>query len=230
MPNARLVKPRQSGISMIGLMVGLLLAMIAILAGMTLYQSMVRTSIETRTDATQDGQLASALLSLQLELQSAGFGMVAGASPHIELSGLAGTNPQSLYWRHQPAAGGTVTCKGFRIQTNADETSRQLQLLQPKNPVACTATVLLSGIEWSIANVVAEFRASTAADAKLPTINMTLANQSCFPYGLGQAAVHPQVTITADNAARRAALTPGTGAATAAPNEAFVYSFCLPNL
>lgn len=230
MPNTRLVKSRQSGISMIGLMVGLLLAMIAILAGMTLYQSMVRTSIETRTDATQDGQLASALLSLQLELQSAGFGMAAGANPHIQLVGAAGANPQSLYWRYQPTGGG-VTCKGFRIWTKEDNTSRQLQLLQPTNAaVSCTATVSLSGIEWTVANVVAEFRASTAADAKLPTINMTLANQSCFPYGLGQAAVHPQVTITADNAARRAALTPGTGAATAAPNDAFVYSFCLPNL
>ncbi len=227
MPNTS-VKPRQSGMSMIGLMVGLLLAMIAILAGMTLYQSIVRSSIQTRTDATQDGQLASALLSLQLELQSAGFGLTAGANPHIQLVGGPGDNPQTFYWRQQ--IGGVNICKGFRIQTDAGGTSRQLQILQPTIPASCNAVVALNSIAWSIANVVAEFRASTAADAKLPTIGMGLTNPSCAPYGLGQAAVHPQLTITADNAARRAALTPESGAVTAAPNDPFVYNFCLANL
>jgi len=63
---------RQLGVSLISLMVGLLLSMIGILAGLTLYKNIVQTTVQTRSDAVQDGQIASALLTLQLELQSAG--------------------------------------------------------------------------------------------------------------------------------------------------------------
>lgn len=219
-------KSRQSGLSMISLMVGMLLAMIGLLAGMSLYQSMVRTSIETRTDAAQDGQLASAMLSLQLELQSAGFGVAAGVAPHIVLVGAPG-GAQSLYWRY--SVNGALTCRGFSIVDKSNATLRQLLFLNPRNPgVACTDTANLGAIDWDIDNpfVVAEFRKSEAANADLPDIGMTLAPQSCFPYGLGQAAVYQMVTITADNAARRAA----KKAAAAVPNAALTYSFCLPNL
>lgn len=213
---------------MISLMVGLLLAMISILAGMTLYKNLVKTSIEARTDAVQDGQLASALLSLQLELQSAGFGLVAGANPHISLIGAVGAG-QTLSWRYRPTAG-AVTCKAFRIRDVAENSRRQLQLLKPSNPASCTETALLSALAWSEnadnVTVLAEFRASEAAQADLPAISVTLALQKCFPFGLGEAADHQMVTISADNAARRAAKKSGT----ALPNSEFVYSFCLPNL
>ncbi len=221
-------KYRQLGMSVISLMVGLLLAMISILAGMTLYKNIVSTSIEARTDAVQDGQLASALLSVQLELQSAGFGLVPGASQHIALIGAAGAS-QTLSWRYKPV-GGAVTCKAFRIRDVEENTRRQLQLLTPNNPVSCTETAVLGTLAWSDnpdnVTVLAEFRASEAAQADLPAISVTLDTQNCFPYGLGQAADHQMVTITADNAARRAAKKSGT----AVPNSEFVYSFCLPNL
>lgn len=219
---------KQSGMSMVSLMVGMLLAMIGILAAMTLYQNMVRTSIETRTDAALDGQLASAMLSLQLELQSAGFGLTAGVTPHIvRVVTAAPGATQSLYWRFQATGAANPTCRGFRIEDSQGDSIRQLQILQPTNPaIACTAVVALEAINWSILATVGEFRKSEAANADLPDIGITMVDQSCFPYGMGQAAVHKLVTITADNAARRAARKAGT----ANPNDAFVYSLCLPNL
>lgn len=218
----------QSGMSMVSLMVGMLLAMIGILAAMTLYQSMVRTSIETRTDAVLDGQLASAMLSLQLELQSAGFGLTAGVTPHIvRVVTAAPGATQSLYWRFQATGAPTPTCRGFRIEDSQGDNIRQLQILQPTNPVvACTAVAALEAINWSVLATVGEFRKSEAAKADLPDIDITMVDQNCFPYGMGQAVIHKMVTITADNAARRAAKKDGT----ANPNDAFVYSICLPNL
>lgn len=219
---------RQSGMSMVSLMVGMLLAMIGILAAMTLYQSMVRTSIETRTDAALDGQLASAMLSLQLELQSAGFGVAAGgAVPHIvQVNTAAPGATQSLYWRFQATGALAPTCRGFRIADDQAGDIRQLQMLQPTNPVTCTAVAALGAIDWSVLTTVGEFRKSDAVGVDLPDISITMVDQSCFPYGMGQAATHKMVTITADNAARRAAKKAGT----ANPNDAFVYNICLPNL
>ena len=212
----------QQGMTLVGLMVGLLLSMISILAAMMLYQNLVKVSIESRTDAAQDGQLASAMLSLQLELQSAGFGIAAtDPGSHIQL--VAGP-PQTLYWRYRDGAG--FACRGFRIEDIEDNTRRQLQFLTLPS-ASCNAAGVLSGLpNWAISSVLAEFRASDAASAGLPAIAMSLAVQSCFPYGMGEAANHQMVTVTADNAARRAAADEGA----AAPNAALEYNFCLPNI
>lgn len=213
---------RQKGMTLVGLMVGLLLSMISIVAAMMLYQNLVKVSIESRTDAAQDGQLASAMLSLQLELQSAGFGITTDdPGTHIQL--VAGP-PQTLYWRYRD--GGGYACRGFRIQDIEDSTRRQLQLLTL--PAAgCNASGVLSSLpNWTVSSVLAEFRASAAANAGLPAIGLSLAVQSCFPYGMGEAANHQMVTVTADNAARRAA----ADASATAPNAPLVYNFCLPNI
>lgn len=222
MPTKHSFPAVQRGLSLVGLMVGLLLSMIGILAGMMLYQNMVRVSIESRTDAAQDGQLASAMLSLQLELQSAGYGISSDeAGTHLQL--VAGP-PQTLYWRYREAA--TFICRGFRVEDIENNTRRQLQLLALP-AASCNASGVLSGLpNWAVTSVLAEFRASVAAKASLPAITVNAGVQECFPYGMGEAADHQLVTITADNAARRAAVDEGT----AVPNAPIVYNFCLPNL
>ncbi len=213
----------QRGMTLISLMVGLLLSMISILAALSLYKSLVQVSIESRTDAVQDGQLASAMLSLQLELQTAGYGIATDApGTHVQL--VVGP-PQTLYWRYKDA-GATFVCRGFQIEDVENNTRRRLQLLAL--PAAnCNASGVLSGLpNWAVSTVLAEFRASEAARANLPAIAITLARQECFPYGMGEAAEHQMVTVTADNAARRAAADEGT----AAPNAPVIHNFCLSNL
>lgn len=220
MPRPTNTPGQQRGISLISLMVGLLLAMIGILAGMTLYKSMVQTSIQTRNDALQDGQLASAMLTLQLELQSAGYGIpTGGAAAHVQRVN------NTIYWRY--IVNGATQCKGFQIQDLDNNTRRELQLLKIKdgtNP--CNTTDALNAFQWETASVVAEFRASIAANADIPVITLELANGQCFPYGMSTAALHPIVTIIADNAAISAAKKAGG----AAPNNPFRYDFCLSNL
>jgi Tfp pilus assembly protein PilW len=209
----------QRGMSLVSLMVGLLLAMIGILAGMTLYKNIVQTSIQTRNDALQDGQLASAMLTLQLELQNAGFGITpGGAVPHVVRSG------NTLYWRY--AVNNVTQCKGFQIQDLDNNTRRELQILKTRDGTTCNTTDALTTFQWELASAVASFRDSEAADVDLPVITLDLVNGQCFPYGMGTAAAHPVVTVVADNAAISAAKKVGT----TPPNTPFRYDFCLSNI
>ncbi|HSC69509.1 MAG TPA: hypothetical protein VLC79_17585 [Cellvibrio sp.] len=213
----------QGGMSLVSLMVGLLLSMIGILAAMTLYKNLVHASVEARADAAQDGQLASAMLSLQLELQSAGYG-IAKTDPGTHLQLVAGP-PRTLYWRYRSAAGSNeFVCRGFRIEDKDNNTRRELQLLSLPT-ASCNASGNLSSLLGWSSNVIAEFRTSAAAP-NLPAIDITNSVQTCFPYGMGESANHQMVIITADNAARRVAANAGT----TMPNAALVYNFCLPNL
>lgn len=220
------------GMSLISLMIGILISMIGILAGFTLYQNMVKVTLQTRTDAAQDGQLASAMLSLQLELQSAGFGIDKTVNPGPHLTLVAGP-PQMLYWRYIETAVNPV-CKGLGVNdvvNEEGETRRQVQLLSPENPASCTLDATLSGLAggWKATAVLAEFRKSEEAlDVKsFPVITITEAAANCFPYGLGQAGNYRMVTISADGAVRRAAIDAGEAAPAIAPS---VYSFCIPNI
>ena len=228
-------QPRERGMSLISLMIGMLISMIGMLAAIMLYQNMVKVSLKTRVDAAQDGQLASAMLSLQLELQAAGFGIVHADNPGPHWALLPGP-PQVLYWRYQDVTANQTICRGFRIQDTTDGKRRQLQLLKPTAASSCTLAASLTALPggWSTDPnvppvVLAEFRASDnkAADAGLPVITLSTSATSCFPYGLGQASTYRMITVEADSAARRAAVDAGVAAPTLQPIR---YDFCLPNI
>lgn len=222
MPVINLDILKQRGVSLISLMVGLLLAMISILAGMMLYKNIVHTTVQTRSDALQDGQLASAMLSLQLELQNAGYGLVKNpANTHVALNAAS----TALYWRFK--VNNAFQCKGFRIHDSQDGKRRQLQLLKIGTGT-CTEVNVLGTLDWVEENTIAEFRQSVATAVNLPAITIALNSATCFPYGMGTKDTHPMVTITAENAAITAAKT--ADAAATGPNEPFRYDFCLPNL
>jgi Tfp pilus assembly protein PilV len=226
------LKRGQHGMSLISLMIGMLISMIGVLAGFMLYQNMIKVTLQTRSAAAQDGQLASAMLSLQLELQSAGFGIdkVASPGPHLVL--VAGP-PQVLYWRYlnDPSATTSAVCRGFRIQDSENDTKRQLQLLSPITPASCTLDAALPGLAggWESFSVLAEFRKLEEALAvkSFPEITIADAVSSCFPFGLGEAGNYRMVTITADGAVRRAAIDDGDASPSIAPS---VYQFCIPNI
>jgi len=214
---------KQRGTSLVGLMVGVVLAMIGILAGVNLYENAIRTSVQTRSDAALEGQIASSMLTLQLELQSAGFGIVKDpAIAHIAQTA------DSIYWRY--VANGNQ-CRGFRIVNAADGLRRELQLLKLKT--GCNTTAVLTTFNWTDAGVetttIAEFHKSTTALSELPAINVApITSQSCFPYGMGTKAAHPMVTITADNVAITEAKR--LDATAAGPTAPYRYDICLPNL
>jgi len=77
---------KQSGMTLIEIMVGLVISMIIILAMFSLYKYAVRNifgSADNRgfiANAKQDARLATSLITLQNVLQGAGFGLTANAS------------------------------------------------------------------------------------------------------------------------------------------------------
>lgn len=205
---------RQQGMSLIGLMIGMLLSIVTVLAAMSMYKSLVSTAIDTKADASHDGQLASAMLTLQLELQSAGFGIDnAAVANHL----VDADAQQSLYWRSQTTpTSGLYQCKGVRYVTTAAEST--LTLVQS---AGCNDTDGLASLIWTDQAVLARFVVNAGVNLAAPIITFDATTATCFPFGQGEADVYGVVNITAQSAASRA-----TGNAVAANN----YSFCLPNL
>ena len=205
-------------------MIGMLLAMITILASLTLYRTLSQTSVDSRIDAAIDGQMATAMLTLQLEIQAAGFGYESTTPPHVLVE--AGANPTYVYWRYKDTTPATPvdTCRGFRIK-DINASNRQLQLLKATN---CNESSALSSFTWTdqsnVLGVLADIKVKTGQN--LPKVGLKLENKSCFPYGMSAVNTYQHLTVTLDNAARRAALDDTT---LATPNTPLIYSFCLSN-
>src|SRR5690606_32208487 len=67
-----------AGETLVGLMVGMALSLLTVAAMLALYQGMVAVSRDTTRLAQRDGQVASAAMAAQMELQQAGFGIEPG--------------------------------------------------------------------------------------------------------------------------------------------------------
>lgn len=110
----RIGRRQQGGQSLISMLVGLLISLITIAAMMTLYKTMVEVSSNASRSALRDGQVSAALLSAQIELQGAGFGVPAADSLtsklHVRDAG------KELVWRYKTelTASGYV-CSGLRL-------------------------------------------------------------------------------------------------------------------
>ena len=119
------MKRKQLGMSLIGLMVGLLISMIVILAMLVMYRMTIRNVFDAGglvPNASQDGQLASGLLSAQAALQGAGFGIVNAKSGEqlLVLSG-ATYEPSSGKLTGTPVGIGSAGATGNAVlwETNA---------------------------------------------------------------------------------------------------------------
>ena len=129
---------KQTGLSLISMMVGLLISLLAVLLAMTAYKLVIGVSVNAIGTSQRDGQRASALLATQIELQQAGYGIERTVGP-VDTSLLHLTNePAQAVWRFRPDLT-TDTCAGVRVV--AAGTSAGLWWLPPKScSSAATAT------------------------------------------------------------------------------------------
>ncbi len=105
---------RQRGQSLISMMVGLVISLITIAAMMTLYKTMVEVSSNASRSALRDGQVSAALLSAQIELQSAGFGVPAADSLNSKLH--VRDAGKELVWRYKAdLSASDYVCSGLRL-------------------------------------------------------------------------------------------------------------------
>lgn len=214
---------RQRGLTLISLMIGLVLSSLCILAMLGLYRNLVQAAVVATQDANQDGQLAAGLLSAQMELQSAGFGIDSGASNSLQRTTITldGQNPVALLWRFRDASG--YQCRGLVDRGASDAASgrpvRLLSLLQANG--GCTAGSSLAGLNWNVRQDLAQLQVPAAQQsAPVALVEFSVAAVDCAPFGQGSKARHPQVTLTAQSSAQLA------GAAVAPLS----YSLCLSNI
>lgn len=151
---------RQSGYSMVSLMVGLVISMLTIAAMLAIYRTVVEVSGRASADSARDGQVASGLLAAQMELHNAGYKVLL---PSLASGDVADTNEiqnlaiavksddkRVVTWRFQVEpirADGTTEvfdgCSQLRIEPQADG---GLQMLY-QAPEACTSTASASWTE-----------------------------------------------------------------------------------
>ncbi|MGE6333488.1 PilW family protein [Stenotrophomonas sp. NPDC077659] len=133
---------RQRGQSLVGVMVGLVISLLSIAAMLVMYKNMIESSGNAARAAQRDGQVASALLSAQIDLQQAGFGIAADEPLATRLA--ISDEGRQVVWRFKPALGQADQCAGLRLVDDSEGgVERGLYHLPPK---ACSD---VAGQTWN---------------------------------------------------------------------------------
>lgn len=228
----------QRGVSLISLMVGMVISLIAVLGALALYRSTTQTVFGPDglvRSSVQDGQLASGLLSAQIALQGAGYGLPApssgaqllllrdaslnsstlklGGTP--QAIGVAAQSGNALVWIQNPTQSANTaayTCSGLL----SDPATRALYLLQSSGP--CHPLVSSwNTISWTRRTLV---EANVMAEA----VSLSALNASnCWPYGAVPEAISKFAPPTASVSVRLAYSSSVSGSAN-------TYTSCLANL
>jgi hypothetical protein len=186
---------RQSGESLVSLMVGLLVSMVVALAMMSMFKVSNRFTSQAGQDAAADAQVTSALLRAGIATQDAGFGIasaalgtqlqvLAGAAlSGSTLSGSvasAGTSGNAMLWAMQ--TGASPQCAGLLYQDGSDG-SGGLYFL---GPVSCNSGNV-SGwntLAWTSTPWAERPANQTSAVYNQTKISFSTASSSCKPFGL----------------------------------------------
>lgn len=220
-----IVKTKQQyGISLVGLMIGMLLSVLTLLAAMTMYQGLVDTAIETKVDAKHDAEIASAMLTMQLELHNAGYFIDDADSAQLFKDPDA--NVEAIYWRYNQVPSTDANYDNSYICNRLIfENDRRLIFNTSRNP-ECKAVSDLdneSTMFWEESHTLTDFFAVTAVEFRVDD------NVACWPFGRDVGANnHRQVSIIIQSAASRA--TGGTEVEAADTITASTYAFCTPNM
>lgn len=226
---------RQLGMSLIGLLIGMLLSVVSLLAAMSMYHSLVDTAIDTKVDAKHDGNIATAMLTIQLELQNAGRFLDDAANNDLMERTDSDGVVNAIYWRYSseyPLNTGfphSYRCARIVYQENAAATFNELAIEIAASDV-CKPTTgtggspedwFIASPSWGTPKILARFPVDTA-----PEVVMSIQrNHTCWPYGRSEVVgQHQQVTIDIQSAASRATKNDGT------PIASTAYKFCLPNM
>lgn len=173
----------QRGFSLSSLLVASALASLGFAGAMVLYAKTMSFSTENATIQSHDKQLLQSLMSLEMELLNAGYGI-----DDADDTDLVANGNSILYWRYYDEA--DIVCNGIQYLDNT------LSYLAADN---CSEGAVLTDLTWGVAEIIANFPESR--DKPAPEITFSLSTSSCTPYGFGPAADHVLVTINAQTAA-----------------------------
>ena len=172
-------RARPGGFTLIELMIGLAIGLLAVLGMSSLYLAMSRQIEGTlaepglRQRSDQDGQIALAIVTLQYDLQRAGFGIDSPALGTDLVS--TGTPVSALGWRWVNPSSNVTECAALRYRATANVgTSSETGVIEiiplaspcpssPPNPTTLFANANL--VSQTVAN-------------KVPTLAITLTAKS----------------------------------------------------
>ncbi len=232
-----LLYKNQTGISIISLMVGLLVSMLCILASLTLYKNLVGVAADTKMDAVHDGNISSAMLTIQKEVMAAGFGIVGAGINDVVANPVAanGGTPASieLLWRYIDDTG--VVCRGIREYQDdrGGITYRILRAIEATAANGCSQNGnLINGMTWTLDDnnfigqwpLVGELQTYVATNNTL--FDFTVGTQNCAPYGSQNSASRYTVTARVPSALK---LNNIDNAAMYAAVDDITYTYCLIN-
>ncbi|TBV09061.1 PilW family protein [Phytopseudomonas dryadis] len=216
----------QHGITLVSLMVGTVLSMLTILAMLALYKNLIQVAVVATKDANHDGQLASALLVAQLELQSAGFGMDGTVADAFYLP----TAKPALLWRYRtnPDNPASSWCMGL-LDRPSSGGSRTLTLLKKSN---CNDALSARSLADDTATLKASWQDDGVIDLAtlMPTTTGPLLAfekndaVACSTFSSSDGALHPLITLKAMSSSALAS------SATSTPVQPISYRVCLSNL
>ena len=226
---------QQKGLSLIGLMIGLLISVVCILGSLTLYKNLIQVATESKLDSNHDGQLASAMLVIQLGVQNAGFGIEPDATTPSILINNPEAGKTQLLWRF--LKDGTIDeyeCRG--LHEEEDTTNGVFRVLKVIKVVdgTCNESTPLENFTWETDTplvVLGRWRVlddGLGLDNYITTngtmFNFQLAtNVKCNPYGANTSAdgLHAFLTISVPGSAHLQGAT-GMGVTQ--------YEYCLTNI
>lgn len=176
----------QRGVTLISLLIGMLISIFSILSILALYKNLVTVSISASADASHDGQVATALITAQLELQNAGYGIVNADGLHLNTN----DDGSEIRWRYYD--NGAYQCRSIR-EVVIDENTRSLELFEANKN--CEATSELSAVEWKSLSVLT--RISRTESIPTQIFNFNVATAECSPYGVGATDKHLMASMSA---------------------------------
>lgn len=229
---------RQQGVSLVGLMVGMAISLLAILGALSLHETASRTLFGAGglvVSANQDGQLASGLLTAQIALQGAGFGLatpaansqlllLTGASFDGETFKLLGTRAtinataqagNAVVWVHNPGLSADAT-QHRCLALLSDPESRAFYLLQSNG--ACQPLAA----QWNQVTWKRQTLVSTGLMSQAVALSVRNAS-ACWPYGAVPEAI-------AKIAPPSASVSVSLSYASSVTGSGNTYTSCLANL
>ncbi len=184
---------KQAGVTLISLLIGLVIAMLCIIAVLTTYRTVVKTGTESRIASNHDTQLQNGLTTAQMLLQNAGYGLE--GSTHLKVNAnitaqIHGSNQSinpAILWRYKD--GTNIICQGLADIPNAENTKRQLVLLNGSiNNTACNDSLDLSSssLTWKVQSSLANLQDFSANHSNPAQITWGESSSACTPYGAGK--------------------------------------------
>ena len=198
----------QTGTSLISLMLGVTLSIFGMLVTTSMHARHQAAVNSLEYSISHNRQLITALISIEKEVQSAGYGITMADQSNIitQTTPATATTPagHSLLWRY--VDNGTTVCRGLRERGFFEDGIEHRALILISSPTDCNTTTPLQNFlwdrlegrlgQWEVRNELTDY---INTNETLFTFNLTSA--TCSSPGQTQFGTHLIATVSAPNTA-----------------------------